>query len=89
MEIKKTYWIVGMQCSDDTIEIYSGDHNRNPIFCKLGKGLGKAYLNKKMALKRIDTFKTSPASRAKAKYILYRVETTITEENESEESSRL
>lgn len=86
--IKKTYWMVGMQCPDNTIEIYSGGHG-NPNFCKLGKGLGKAYSSKKMALKRIDIFKSSLTSRVNAKYILYRVETIITEENESEKSSRL
>ena len=55
MSIKKAYYLAGiLDKKTGEIKIYSGGHRSSPIFCQLGKGLGKAYTSKKLAQNRLE-----------------------------------
>ena len=90
MEIKKTYYLAGIEDNNGIVEIYNGGGN-TPNFCILGKGLGKAYTTKKSALNRLETLKSNYCKVLYTdnylkthKFCVYKIETIITKEEEYE-----
>ena len=83
--IQKIYYLAGIKNKETLeVEIYAGGYG-NPNFCKLGNGLGKAYLTEKAARNRLEALSKSYRKIytdkffEKNDFVIYRVETKITE----------
>lgn len=83
--IQKIYYLAGIKHKETLeVEIYAGG-NGNPNFCKLGNGLGKAYLTEKAARNRLEALSKSYRKIytdkffEKIDFVIYKVEATIME----------
>lgn len=83
--IQKIYYLAGIKNKETLeVEIYAGGHG-SPNFCKLGNGLGKAYLTEKSARNRLEALSKSyhkiytDKFFKKNDFVIYKVEATIME----------
>lgn len=84
--LEKIYYLVGIKDKETgKVKIYSGGTRSEPKFCVLENGLGKAYLTKKASQNRIKDLSAdlhkirSESYFKKIDFIIYKVETKITE----------
>lgn len=88
--LNKVYYLVGIKNKEtNDVEIYNGGTRSDLKFCKLGNGLGKAYISLKSAQNRINSLIEDYHKIYKEEYfkkidfIIYKLEATIFEfENE-------